>query len=50
VQLNIIVPVLMSCAMLVWISRGMSWTKRLAVAAITLIVIVGILVLERTMT
>ncbi|MEA2822508.1 MAG: hypothetical protein QOJ86_4512, partial [Bradyrhizobium sp.] len=31
-QLDIIVPVLMSCALLWWISRGMTWTTRLTVA------------------
>jgi len=46
-QLNIIVPVLMCCAMLWWIGRGMSWTARLGVTAITLAVITGVLLLER---
>jgi hypothetical protein len=34
-QLNIIVPVLMCCAMLWWIGRRISWTARLGVTAIT---------------
>jgi hypothetical protein len=49
VRPDVIIPVLMSCALLWWISRGMNWTTRLVVAAITLVVIVGILTLERTL-
>jgi hypothetical protein len=47
-NLDIIVPVLMSCALLWWIGRGMSWTTRLAVTAVTLVVIIGILLVERS--
>jgi hypothetical protein len=47
-QLDIIVPVVMSCALLWWVSRGMSWTARLVVAVVTLILIVCILLLERS--
>lgn len=47
-QLDIIVPVIMSCALLWWVSRGMSWTTRLAVAVVTLAVIICILLFERT--
>jgi len=47
VQLDIIVPVVMSCALLWWVGRGMSWTTRLAVTAVTLAVIVGVVLLER---
>jgi hypothetical protein len=47
-QLNIIVPVVMGCALLWWVSRGMSWTRRLVVTAITLVVIVGVLLFERS--
>jgi hypothetical protein len=39
----------MGCALLWWIGRGMNWTTRLAVGVITLVVIVGILLLERSM-
>ncbi|WP_371421467.1 hypothetical protein [Tardiphaga sp.] len=46
---DIVIPVLMGCALLWWISRGMSWPTRLAVAAITLVVIVGILLIERSL-
>ena len=45
-RLDLLVPVLMSCALLWWISRGMSWTRRLAVVAVTLAVIVAILLFE----
>ena len=47
-QLDIIVPVVMSCALLWWIGRGMSWTARLAVTAITLAVIICIVLFERS--
>jgi hypothetical protein len=46
-QLDIIVPVVMSCALLWWVSRGMSWTARLAVTAITLALIICIVWFER---
>jgi len=46
--LDIIVPVLMSCALLWWVSRGMGWTTRLVVTAITLAVIICILLVERS--
>ena len=45
--LDIVVPVVMSCALLWWISRGMAWSTRLAVAAITLAVIVFNYLAER---
>jgi hypothetical protein len=43
---DILVPVMMGCAMLWWVSRGMSWTTRLVVAAVTLALIVCILMFE----
>jgi len=46
--LDTIVPVIMSCALLWWIGRRMNWTALLAVAAITLMVIIVILLLERS--
>ena len=46
-QLHIIVPVIMSCAMLWWVSRRMSWTTRLVVTVITLVVIICVLWFER---
>ncbi len=39
---------MMGCAMLWWVSRGMTWTTRLVVAAVTLALIVGILLFERS--
>ncbi len=47
-RLDIIVPVLMSCALLWWIGRRMNWTTRLVVTVITLIVIIGVLLFERS--
>jgi hypothetical protein len=46
-QLDIIVPVFMSCALLWWVSRGMSWTTRLVVAVVTLVLILCIVFFER---
>jgi hypothetical protein len=46
-QLDIIVPVFMSCALLWWVSRGMSWTTRLVVAIVTLVLIFCIVFFER---
>jgi hypothetical protein len=46
--LDIIVPVVMSCALLWWVSRGMSWTTRLVVTVVTLVVIFFILLFERS--
>jgi hypothetical protein len=37
----------MSCVLLWWLSRGMSWTTRLLVTAITLVVIICIVLVER---
>jgi hypothetical protein len=47
-RLDIIVPVVMSCALLWWIGRRMSWTTRLVVAVVTLILIFCILLFERS--
>jgi hypothetical protein len=47
-RLDIIVPVVMSCAMLWWVSRGMSWTTRLTVTIVTLVLIICILLFERS--
>ncbi len=47
-QLEIIVPVVMSCALLWWASRGMSWTTRLVVTIITLALIICIVLFERS--
>lgn len=48
-QLDILVPVLMSCALLWWVSRGMDWTTRLTVGVVTLVVIFGVLLTERAL-
>jgi hypothetical protein len=47
-DLDIIAPVVMSCALLWWVSRGMSWTARLWVTAVTLATIIGIVLFERS--
>jgi hypothetical protein len=47
-QLDHLVPVIMSCALLWWIGRRMSWTARLAVTAVTLAVIIIIVLIERS--
>ena len=47
-QLEIIVPVIMGCAMVWLVSRGMSLTRVLAVAAVTLVLIVVIVLFERS--
>jgi hypothetical protein len=46
-NIDIIAPVFISCALLWWVSRGMSWTARLLVAAITLAVVICIVLFER---
>jgi hypothetical protein len=47
-QLDIIVPVIMSCALLWWVSQRMSWTTRLAVTVVTLVLILCVLLFERS--
>ncbi|MCO5129347.1 MAG: hypothetical protein M9932_02130 [Xanthobacteraceae bacterium] len=46
-RLDIIVPVIMCCALLWWFGRSMSWTRLAAVTAVTLAVIVVVLWFER---
>ena len=46
-SLEIVVPILMGCALLWWVGRGMSWTMRLTVAIATLVLIVGVVLFER---
>ena len=48
-RLDVVVPVIMSCGLLWWVSRGTSWTTRGVVLVITLIIIVAVLVLERAL-
>jgi hypothetical protein len=38
----------MGCALLWWVSRGMSWSRRLTVAAVTLAIIIVVLLFERS--
>jgi len=45
--LDIIVPVVMYCAMIWWVGRRMSWTRLLTVAAVTLALIIVVLFVER---
>ena len=47
-QLDIIVPVLMGAALLWLVSRGMGWTTRLVVTAVTLVVIVVVVLFEQS--
>jgi len=47
-SLDIVMPVLMSCALMWWVSRGMTWSTRLAVAAVTLAIIVCVVLIERS--
>ena len=47
-QLDIIVPVIMACALLWWVGREMSLTARLTVAAVTLALILVGLMFERS--
>ncbi|MBC7576334.1 MAG: hypothetical protein H7312_03095 [Tardiphaga sp.] len=44
-----IIPVLMGCALLWWIGRGMGWTTRLLVGAIALGLIALVLLVERAL-
>jgi len=46
-RLDIVVPVLMYCALLWWVGRGLSWTAKLATAAVTLVLIFCVLLVER---
>lgn len=47
-RLDILVPVLMYCALLWWVGRGLSWPARLATAAVTLALIGVVLLVERS--
>jgi len=46
-NIDLIAPLFISCALLWWVSRGMSWTTRLVVTAITLAVVICIVLFER---
>jgi hypothetical protein len=45
--LDLVVPVVMYCAMLWWIGRRFSWTQRLVVTVVTLTLILVVLLVER---
>ena len=45
--LDIIVPVLMSCAVLFWVSRRFTWTQRLTITVVTLILVLIVVLIER---
>jgi hypothetical protein len=47
-SLDVIAPVIMCCALLWWVSRGMTWSMRLTIAAITLALIVVVVTIERS--
>jgi hypothetical protein len=45
--LNVIVPVLMYCAVLFWVGRRFSWTQRLTITVVTLTLILIVVLVER---
>ncbi|MDB5616202.1 hypothetical protein [Tardiphaga sp.] len=44
---DILIPVLMGCALLWWIGRGIGWALKLMIAAVTLALIAAVLLVER---
>lgn len=46
-NIDLIGAVFISCALLWWVSRGMNWTARLVVTAITLVIVICIVLFER---
>ena len=46
-QLDLIVPVIMGCALLWWVGREMSFTARLTMAAATVALILAVLMFEQ---
>ena len=46
-RLDIVVPVVMYCALLWWVGRGLSWRARFATVAVTLVLIACVLLVER---
>ena len=42
-----LIPLLIGCAMLWWLGRGMRTTTRLTVATVTLLIIAAVLLFER---
>ncbi len=47
-RLDLLVPAVMYCALLWWVGRGMSWTTRLAIAVVTLLLIAIVVTVERS--
>jgi low affinity Fe/Cu permease len=45
--LDLVVPIVMYCAMLWWIGRRFSWTQRLIVTVVTLTLILIVVLVER---
>lgn len=45
--LDLVVPVVMYCAMLWWIGRRFSWTQRLVITVVTLTLILIVVLVER---
>jgi hypothetical protein len=45
--LDLVVPIVMYCAMLWWIGRRFSWTQRLIVTVVTLTLILIVMLVER---
>jgi 1,4-dihydroxy-2-naphthoate octaprenyltransferase len=45
--LDILVPVLMGAALLWWVSRGMSWTRRLVAVVVALLVVLAVVLADR---
>jgi hypothetical protein len=46
-RLDIVVPVLVYCALLMWVGRGLSWTAKLATAVVTLALVICVVLVER---
>lgn len=46
-RLDLLVPALMYCALLWWIGRAFSWPAKLAIAVVTLGLIVLVVLVER---
>ncbi len=46
-RLDIIAPLLMYCALLWWVGRGLGWKAMLATVAVTLVLTAVVLLVER---
>ena len=46
-RLDLLVPLVMYCALLWWVGRGMSWTAKLSIAVVTLVLIAIVVTVER---